>query len=96
MISSHQGVTLVELLVVLVLLSLMAGIVGLSWRAPELMETPAGDRGAIAAARRRAAATGALVPVVTSAGAASVELLALPDGRLVGPAGAQVDPLANR
>jgi prepilin-type N-terminal cleavage/methylation domain-containing protein len=87
-----RGVTLVELLVVLVLLGLIAGVVGLA--APPRRQSPPAT-GEVAAARRQAEATGMAVQVIVQVAGKPVTLRALPDGRLVGGAELGIDPLTR-
>ena len=92
----NAGVTLVELMVVLVLLAVMAGIVGISWRpdpSPRARGTDA--RAVIAAARLRAIESGASITVAVMDGERRIEVTARPDGRLVGAARLGLDPLTG-
>jgi len=88
----RRGVTLVELMVVLVLLGLMAGVVGLAWRRP----SPHDDTDVTAAARQRAIATGATVRVETTTAGRRVTVAALPDGSVIAPAELRIDPLSGK
>jgi len=81
-------------MVVLVLLGLLAGVVGLSWRrdpAPPPIENQA-----IATARHRALATGTTIRVDVMVGGRRVTIAAGPDGSIIAPRDVQVDPLTGR
>ena len=82
-----RGVTLVELLVVLVLLALLFAVSGLALASLSSPRDSARVR-ALAAARAKAIRSG--VPVSLADSASSV--LFLPDGRAIGPG---VDPLTG-
>ena len=92
----RAGVTLVELMVVLVLLSVMAGIVAVTWRAePAVRTRPTGPREVVAAARLRAIESGSNVTVSVLVGERHVDVTAHPDGRVVGAASLGFDPLTG-
>ena len=78
--------TLVELLVVLAVLGVMAGVVGLAWQ-PGRWEL-AGDRvhtrDPIATVRRRAMESGRVIKAVVTLGSREAQIIAFPDGRVVG------------
>jgi prepilin-type N-terminal cleavage/methylation domain-containing protein len=95
---ASRGVTLLELLVVLAILGVMAGLVGLTWRPdqwtgrpPELGSVAA----SIAAARHQALRTGRPVTLSVAGGLDSVPIIALPDGRVIGAERLGVDPLSG-
>ncbi len=103
----RNGVTLVELLVVLAILGLMAGIVGLSFTRDEPVPdagTLAAAHDTIAAARRSAIAAG--LPVATmvlvtragegDAGPQTYRATALPDGSVIADAALGIDRLSGR
>ena len=92
MIPHSKGVTLVELLVVLAILGAMAGLVGLAWQ-PGRWASP--DRGAVAAARRRAVESGKLVRTSATVGGRVVQVIAFPDGRVLGAEQLGVNPLTG-
>jgi len=94
---SSAGVTLVELMVVLVLLGLMAAVVGLAWRRDPVRTRDAttDGQGAIAAARHQALASGRAVRVELTIDGQRVAIAALPDGRVIAPEGMRVDPLTG-
>ena len=92
----RAGVTLVELMVVLVLLSVMAGIVAVTWRPePPPRTRPSGAREMIVAARLRAIESGSNVTVSVLVGERRVDVTAHPDGRVVGAASLGFDPLTG-
>jgi prepilin-type N-terminal cleavage/methylation domain-containing protein len=93
---ARAGVTLVELMVVLVLLTVMAGVVGLAWRPAPAARARVGDaRDVIAAARLRAIESGTSVMVVVTAGDRRIHVTAHPDGSLLGAASLGFDPLTG-
>ncbi len=81
-----------ELLVVLAILGAMAGLVGLAWQ-PGRWTSP--DRGEVARARRRALESGRVIKVSLSSGDSVVQVIAFPDGRVVGAEQLGVDPLSG-
>ncbi len=89
----HHGFTLVELMVVLVLLGLMAGVVGLAWR-PNPVSKDMG-RDAIARARATALESGTTVRLQVTLEGQRVTVAAFPDGRVIAPAGLHLDPLTG-
>lgn len=92
----RTGVTLVEMLVVLAILGIMAGAVGLAWR-PGSGGVGGFQPGqaAIAGVRRRALESGRPVQAVVSIDGRAVQVLALPDGRLLGARQFNVNPLSG-
>lgn len=81
----RRGVTLVELLVVLAVLGVAAGVAGFS-----LLTRPtigAARAGSLAAARREALATGRAVTVEDTVDGRRRAATAFPDGRLVADSG---------
>jgi prepilin-type N-terminal cleavage/methylation domain-containing protein len=91
------GSTLIELVVVLAILGIVAGVVGLSFRGAGEHErdTP---RARIAAARRQALEQrhAVTVTVTIAADGATREMTAFPDGRVVGDTLLGIDPLTGR
>lgn len=77
-----RGVTLVELLVVLVLLGLVAGVVGLTIHTEKPITVTDPTFAAIAAARDSAIRTGRSVTIVLDVHDAQHEITASPDGRV--------------
>ena len=90
-----RGVTLVELLAVLVLLALVAGVVGLTIHTarPVIRQDPA--RAAIQAARDSALALGHAVTVIVSGAATVLPVTAYPDGRVLADHALGIDALAG-
>jgi prepilin-type N-terminal cleavage/methylation domain-containing protein len=89
-----SGVTLVELLVVLVILGVMAGVVGLAWRPGRwLGSTGADSAESLPVVRRRALASGRTIQAIVSIGGRAIHVLAFPDGRVLGAESLQVNPL---
>jgi prepilin-type N-terminal cleavage/methylation domain-containing protein len=92
---ARAGSTLLELVVVLAILGIVAGVVGLSFRG-------AGQRDAdtprlrIAAARRQALEQRHAVTLYLGAGDSLRALTAFPDGRVVGDSALDVDVLTGR
>jgi prepilin-type N-terminal cleavage/methylation domain-containing protein len=88
------GVTLVELLVVLGILGIMAGLVGLAWQPGRWR---AGDSRvsleSIVTVRRRALESGRSTQAVVTIDGRTVRVLALPDGRILGAEQFDVNPL---
>lgn len=89
----RRGVTLVELMVVLVVLGLMAGVVGLAWRSNPASQNT--QRDAIARARARALESGATVRLQVTLEGQRVTVAALPDGSVIAPPGLHIDPLTG-
>jgi prepilin-type N-terminal cleavage/methylation domain-containing protein len=91
--TARSGVTLAELMVVLVILGVMAGVVGLAWRPNPASRDRRLDP--IAAARHQALQSGRTVRVQVTVEGRSVAIAALPDGRIVTAGAVQVDPLTG-
>jgi general secretion pathway protein H len=89
----NRGFTLVELMVVLVLLGLMAGVVGLAWR-PNPASNENG-RDAIAQARAQALESGTTVRLQVTHDGQRVTIAAFPDGSVIAPASLLIDPLTG-
>lgn len=95
--SPERGITLVELLVVLAVLGAMATVVGLAWRRGDWdAARPAGGIVVVDQARRRALDTGTPVAVRVKVDDMTVQVMALPDGRIVGADRFGYDPLSGR
>lgn len=91
----NAGVTLVELMVVLAILAMMAGVVGLAVRVPET--DPAAERAArIADARRQALQTRRPVLLRVEQGDSTWRLVALPDGSVRADSALGLDALTGR
>jgi prepilin-type N-terminal cleavage/methylation domain-containing protein len=93
--ASTAGSTLIELIVVLAIMGIMAGVVALSFRGAGEREkdTP---KTRIAAARREALEKRHAVSVTIAVGDSLRELTAFPDGRVVGDTLLGIDPLTGR
>jgi prepilin-type N-terminal cleavage/methylation domain-containing protein len=93
--SGRRGVTLLELLVVLVILGLVASIAAF---APSAMERPAVDEVAaqISDARREALRSGVSVTIDIVVDGRPRAVTALPDGSLIADPGLAVDRLSGR
>lgn len=92
---NRAGVTLPEIMVVLVLLGLLGGVVGLSWR-PSPGADPADQEQLFAKARRRALESGSIVRIPIEIDSRTVTVAVFPDGRVVAPAALRLDPLTGR
>lgn len=95
---THPGVTLLELLVVLMILGLLAGVVGLSWRNdPWIAPTASGSEepATVLAARGEAIESGRSVTTVVHLDGREVHVTALPDGRVLGAEALGFDPLSG-
>ena len=90
---STRGVTLIELMVVLVVLGLMAGVVGLAWRPGRASQDKGRD--AISQARVQVIASGATVRLQVTLEGQRVTVAALPDGSVIAPPDLHVDPLTG-
>jgi prepilin-type N-terminal cleavage/methylation domain-containing protein len=94
---SRAGFTLVELMVVLVIIGIMAGVAGLAARSLERTDPAAERAGAIADARRRALQTRRPVTLTVRMGGDSVgRLVAFPDGSVRGDSALGLDVLTGR
>lgn len=94
-----RGVTLVELLVVIVVLGVTATLVGPAW-GPDGWSHKGAAAGSAQAvieeARHRAIRSGRAVAALVTLGEDSAAVEALPDGRLIGAERFGVDPLCGR
>lgn len=89
------GFTLIELMVVLAILGVMAGVVGLAIRPVET--DPASERAArIADARRRALETRRPVLLLVEQGDSTWRMVALPDGSVRADSALGLDALTGR
>jgi len=88
------GVTFDELLVVLAVLGVMASMAGLAWQTGR-WDPVQDSRAPLAAARRRALESGAAVQVTLTVGGQVVQVMAFPDGRVIGAEGLGVNPLTG-
>lgn len=92
----RRGVTLVELLAALAILTIVAAISGAAFHAWATPKPPPVDAAAIAAARREALQSGRQVTVVVDDSLRPRSVLALPDGSVIGDSALGVDRLAGR
>ena len=92
---SRPAVTLVELLIVLVVLGVTAGVVGLTLQTARPIRTVDPVRAAIAAARDSAIRTGHPVIVTVAGGAAILPVTTYPDGRVTVDPSMRIDPLTG-
>lgn len=93
---NRAGVTLIELIVVLAVLSIMAGVVGFAVR-PMGAESAGNDlEDAVARMRRRALASGKAADTTIERNGAILTIRALPDGRVLADTSVGVDPLTGR
>ena len=79
----RRGVTLVELIVVLAIVAIIAGVTTLAFRRVDLRPSVAPWVSALAAARRTAIDSDRVVTITVSAGDAPHAATALPDGSVV-------------
>lgn len=94
---SRTGFTLVELMVVLVILGIMAGVAGLAVRSLERTDPAVERAAAIADARRQALRTRRPVTLSVRMGGDSVgRLVAFPDGSMRGDSALGLDVLTGR
>ena len=95
-VSRPSGVTLVELLVVLALLGVMAGVVGLAWQPGHwLGRDGTANSEPITRVRLRALESGRVITAVVTLGGRAVPVIAFPDGRLLGAEQLGVNPLTG-
>lgn len=92
----HRGVTLVELVVVIAILGLAAGVAGLAFRPPPSRTGPDARGPAIAGARARALATGARVTVAVDSGGSDATVTAHPDGSVLAAPALTVERLTGK
>ena len=92
---ASRAVTLVELLVVLVLMGLVAGVVGLTIRAAKPLQVTDPITSAIAVARDSASRSGRSVTILLRLSDAQREVTASPDGRVAADSLLGIDPLTG-
>lgn len=92
----RAGFTLLEMMVVIAVLGVLSLLVGLEWRDDAGAPAETGPAAEVAAAHRQALRTGAAVAVRVRAGERTVQVTALPDGRLLGAEALGFDPLDAR
>lgn len=91
----QAGVTLPELIIVLVMLGLMAGIVGLSLQRERTPPASSSGTAQIAAARHQALISGRAVRIRVTIDGRSATVAALPDGRVIAPPELHLDVLTG-
>jgi prepilin-type N-terminal cleavage/methylation domain-containing protein len=92
----RYGFTLVEMMVVLVILGMMAGVAGLAARSLERTDASSERAAAIADARSRALRTRRPVTLTVQAGDSVRRMVALPDGSVRGDSALGLDVLTGR
>jgi prepilin-type N-terminal cleavage/methylation domain-containing protein len=92
---TRGGVTLVELIVVLAIIAVMAGVTTLAFRRADLTPEVQPWVSALAAARRTAVDSARAVSLVVRMGDTVYSATALPDGSIVGDASLGVDRLTG-
>ena len=92
----RAGVTLLELLIVLAILSIMAGVVGLSLHAAPPAHASDDATARVNAARDSAIRLGHAVTVSVMVGSSERMATAFPDGRVVAYTTLGIDPLSGR
>ena len=90
-----RAVTLVELLVVLVLMGLVAGVVGLTIHTAKPLPSTDPITSAVATARDSAIRSGRSVSITFNVNDAQREVTASPDGRVTADSSLDVDPLTG-
>jgi prepilin-type N-terminal cleavage/methylation domain-containing protein len=96
MTASVRGNTLVELLVVLAVLGIIAGVTGLTFGRALHRTSPNASDAVIADARRQALRSGRSVTVAISRGDTQLAATAHPDGRVVADSLLAIDPSSGR
>lgn len=91
----RAGVTLLELIVVLALLSIIAGVVSLSFHAAPPVRIADANNARVLAARDSALRFGHPVSIVLSDSAGQQAATALADGRVIADAALRFDPLSG-
>jgi prepilin-type N-terminal cleavage/methylation domain-containing protein len=92
---NRSGVTLIELIVVLAIIAIMAGVTTLAFRRAELAPTVEPWVSAIAAARRTAVDSDRTVSLTVRVGDKVYAATALPDGSVVADPALGVDRLTG-
>jgi prepilin-type N-terminal cleavage/methylation domain-containing protein len=92
---TRAGVTLIELMIVLVILSVIAGVTGLALRRAQPPRTVDARVAAIAAARRVAIDSGRAVTVIVDIDSVPTPVTARPDGSVIAEAGLGIDRLTG-
>ena len=94
--SCLRGVTLVELIVVLAILGILAGVTGLALGAAKPVPSASTEVAAAASARRQALERGEAVTVTLHSGGVARTLTALPDGSVIGDPDLPIERLTGR
>jgi prepilin-type N-terminal cleavage/methylation domain-containing protein len=92
---NRPGVTLIELIVVLAIVAIMAGVTTLAFRRADMTPTVEPWVSAVAAARRTAVDSGRTVSLTVRVGDKVYAATALPDGSVVADAALGVDRLTG-
>jgi prepilin-type N-terminal cleavage/methylation domain-containing protein len=92
----RAGISLAEVVVVLAILGVFAGVAGLAARSLARTDTASERASAIADARRRALEMRRPVTLTVQLGNGTARLLALPDGSVRADTGLGLDPLTGR
>ena len=92
---NRPGVTLIELIVVLAIVAIMAGVTTLAFRRADMTPTVAPWVSAVAAARRTAVDSDRTVSLTVRVGDKVYAATALPDGSVVADAALGVDRLTG-
>ena len=95
-VRQRAGVTLAELMVVIVILSVMAGVTAVAFARREPVTAANPTLAAIAEARAEAISTGQPATIRLGAGDSLRLATVYPDGRVVTDASVSLDPLAGR
>jgi prepilin-type N-terminal cleavage/methylation domain-containing protein len=90
----RSGITLIELIVVIAILGVIAGLTGIAMRNADRAAPPS-DAHRIAAARHQAIATGVPVELLLEDGDTARIVRALPDGRVLADAVLDIDALSG-
>ena len=94
-VDRRPGTTLVELIVVLAILAIGAGIAGIAFTR-DMSPRTATSAGLLADARRRAIASGVAISMRLRAGSDSAPVVVLPDGSVIGDSLWHMDRLSGR
>jgi prepilin-type N-terminal cleavage/methylation domain-containing protein len=92
---NRSGVTLIELIVVLAIIAIMAGVTTLAFRRADMTPRVAPWVSAIAAARRTAVDSDRTVSLTVRVGDKVYAATALPDGSVVADAALRIDRLTG-
>ena len=93
---ARRGVTLAELMVVIVILGVMAGVTAVAFARREPVTPMNPTLAVIAEARAKAIGTGQPATILLGAGDSLRLATGYPDGRVVTDAAVALDPLAGR